>query len=138
MPETPKSEIRAAGPALGLSPTAGPPLPPLPEGVSTIMHDWMAERAPKWLAGLYFWPAYRLFGRCLASGCPVPSQLNILHPPGQLHRCENTPLNIGITLRGWLLAKGMDPGVLDAWCESRGLDPGAVVEPIQVDPASVA
>jgi hypothetical protein len=45
---------------------------------------------------------------------------------------------IGITLRGWLHNAGLDPGVLDAWCESRGLDPSAVVEPIQIDPASVA
>jgi hypothetical protein len=37
---------------------------------------------------------------------------------------------VGITVRGWLLSRGMDPGVLDAWCESRGIDPGAVLEPV--------
>lgn len=78
---------------------------------------------------------FRLFSRCWAQGC---GRLAVLHTPRRWNRCLDTQLDMGITLRGWLLAKGMDPAVLDAWCESRGLDPGAVVEPIQLDPASVA
>jgi hypothetical protein len=101
------------------------------------MREWMEQRHPRLLA-VVDWPRYRLFGHCWAQGCPVASRLNILHPPGQLRRCANTPMAIGITLRGWLHNAGLDPGVLDAWCESRGLDPSAVVEPIQIDPASVA
>jgi hypothetical protein len=98
------------------------------------VHDWMAERAPGWLAGAYFWLHLRLTGtRCYADGC---GRLLLLHTPRQLDRCYDTPLAIGITLRGWLLARGMDADVLDEWCWSRGLDPGAVVEPIP--PANVA
>jgi hypothetical protein len=133
MPRLADCEIGAAARPIDLSP-AGPPLPPLPEGVRTILHDWMAERAPGWLAGPYFWLHLRLTGtRCLASGC---GRLLLLHTPRQLRRCYDTPLGIGITLRGWLLAKGMEPAVLDAWCEAYGLDPGAVVQP--VSPANVA
>jgi hypothetical protein len=70
---------------------------------------------------------WRLFGRCWARGC---GRLVVLHTPRQLERCYDTPLAVGITVRGWLLSRGMDPGVLDAWCESRGIDPGAVLEPV--------
>jgi hypothetical protein len=79
------------------------------------------------LRGLWF----RVAGRCF-----VCDRLMALHTPRQLDRCENAPLDIGITLRGWLLAKGLDPAVLDAWCEAHGLDPGAVVQPVV--PANVA
>jgi hypothetical protein len=101
------------------------------------MHDWLERHAPA-LLPVIDWPGYRLFGHCWAQDCPVPSRLNVLHPPRQLRQCETTPMNIGITLRGWLLSRGLDPVVLDEWCRSRGLDPGAVVDPINVDPASVA
>jgi hypothetical protein len=100
------------------------------------VHDWMAERLPDWLAGPYFWLHNRLTGtRCYTQGC---GRLLLLHTPRQTRRCYDKPLAVSRTLRGWLLAKGMDRDVLDAWCEAHGLDPGAVVEPIQVDPASVA
>jgi hypothetical protein len=89
----------------------------------------MEARCP-WLLAVIDWPKYRLFGHCWAQDCPVATRLNVLHPPRQLRRCESTPMAIGITLRGWLYAKGMDPAVLDAWCEAYGLDPDAIVRPV--------
>jgi hypothetical protein len=103
--------------------------------VTTILREWMEQHYPALLA-VIDWPRYRLLGRCWAQDCPVATRLNVLHPPRQLRRCESTPMAIGLTLRGWLLAKGMDPAVLDAWCEAYGLDPGAVVQPVV--PANVA
>jgi hypothetical protein len=90
------------------------------------MREWIEARYP-WLLAVVDWPRYRLFGRCFAQGC---GRLVILHAPRQLRRCENTPMAIGITLRGWLLTKGMDPAMLDAWCEAYNLDPDAVVRPV--------
>jgi hypothetical protein len=105
--------------------------------VRTI-RQWMEDHHPK-LIGLWDWPRYRLFSRCWAQSCPVAGRLNVLHGPRQLRRCETTPMAVGITVRGWLLSRGLDPAVLDAWCQSRGIDPGAVLEPIpSFDPASVA
>jgi hypothetical protein len=100
------------------------------------MHEWIAERAPAWLREPWLWLHNRLTGtRCYAQGC---GRLLLLHTPRQTRRCNTTPLAIGITLRGWLLAKGMDPALLDEWCRAYGLDPGAVVEPLQSIPAHVA
>jgi hypothetical protein len=63
----------------------------------------------------------------------------VLHTPRRWNRCLDTPLALGITVRGWLLSRGLDPAVLDAWCASRGIDPNAVLEPIpSLDPVSVA
>ena len=109
-----------------------------PKGVKAIyrLHDWLEQHAPRWLFDAWCWPRYRLLGRCFAQGC---GRRVILHTPRQLDRCENTPLAFGITVRGWLLSRGLDPDVLDAWCEARGIDPGAVLEPVPTfDPASVA
>jgi len=52
----------------------------------------------------------------------------ILHTPRQLRRCEHTPLGVMLTVRGWLLGKGMDPELLDEWCQQMGLDPAAAVD----------
>jgi hypothetical protein len=100
------------------------------------MREWMEQRHPR-LLDAWLWLWLRLSGsRCWAQGC---GRLLVLHTPRQLDRCYDTPLAIGITVRGWLLSRGLDPGVLDAWCASRGIDPNAVLEPIpQFDPVSVA
>jgi hypothetical protein len=86
----------------------------------------MEARHPRLLT-LIDWPQYRLFGRCWAQGC---GRLVVLHGPRQLRRCENTPLAIGLTMRGWLRAKGLDPETIDAWCRANGIEPGAVVQPV--------
>jgi hypothetical protein len=68
---------------------------------------------------------FRLFGRCF-----VCDRLMALHTPRRLDRCESTPLPIGVTVRGWLHANGLDAGAIDAWCSTNGVDPGAVVQPV--------
>jgi hypothetical protein len=95
----------------------------------------MEANHPK-LMGVLDWPRYRLFGRCWAQGCGRRPM--ILHTPRQLRRCETTPMAIGITARGWLHAQGLDPAAIDAWCQTNGIDPGAIVQPVALDPASVA
>jgi hypothetical protein len=102
------------------------------------LNDWLERHALRWLFRAWCWPQYRLFGRCWAQGCgrrPV-----ILHTPRQLRRCESTPMAIGLTARGWLLAHGMDAAAVDAWCRSNGVDPAAIVRPVPpaTDPAHVA
>jgi hypothetical protein len=60
----------------------------------------------------------------------------ILHTPWQLRRCEHTPSGVVLTVRGWLLGKGMDPALLDEWCQQMGLDPAAPVQVLD-QPATV-
>jgi hypothetical protein len=78
------------------------------KGVRTL-REWMDEHLPWWLLGLIDWPRYRLFERCWAEECPVPSRRNILHRPAQLRRCEGTPMAIQLTERGWLYGEGIEP-----------------------------
>jgi hypothetical protein len=68
---------------------------------------------------------FRLFGRCFVCNRPMA-----LHTPRRLNRCHTTPLPLAITVRGWLLARGLDPPAVDAWCQANGVDPGAIVQPV--------
>jgi hypothetical protein len=52
------------------------------------------------------WIRYRLLGRCWAQGC---GRLMALHTPRQLRRCEQTPMAIELTDRGWLYGNGIEP-----------------------------
>jgi hypothetical protein len=110
----------------GIDAAAGP-APANRKEAPTIhrLHDWLEEHAPGWLFTAWCWPQYRLFGRCFAQGC---GRLVVLHTPRQLDRCETTPLGVMLTVQGWLLSRGMDPGVLAAWCEAYGIDPAAPVQ----------
>jgi hypothetical protein len=89
-------------------------------------------RARLFDAWLWLW--LRLTGsRCFAQGC---GRLLLLHTPHQWDRCCGTPLGINLTVRGWLLAEGLDAPAVDAWCRANGIAPDAIVEPIA--PANVA
>jgi hypothetical protein len=61
----------------------------------------------------------------------------VLHTPRQWNRCANTPLAITLTVKGWLLGKGMDPELLDEWCQQMGLDPAASVDVLHQPAVSV-
>ncbi len=98
------------------------------------MREWMEQHHPRLLA-VVDWPRFRLFGRCWAQGC---GRLAALHTPRRWDRCLDTPLAIGLTAHGWLRAQGLDDATIDAWCRANGIDPGAVIQPVPLDPASVA
>jgi hypothetical protein len=70
---------------------------------------------------------WHLTGRCVARGC---GRLMVLHTRRQRERCYDTPLDVALTARGWLLAHGLDAEVVDAWCQANGVDPDAIVEPV--------
>lgn len=77
------------------------------------VRTWMDAYLPWWMLGAIDWPKNRLFRRCWAMDCPIPSRRNVLHTPSQLHRCEGTPMAIGLTDDGWLYANGIDPAVTE-------------------------
>lgn len=54
----------------------------------------------------------------------------VLHTRHQLGRCEDTPLDVALTARGWLLASGLEPEAVDAWLLANRIEPDAVVQPV--------
>jgi hypothetical protein len=59
------------------------------------MRDWLEMHHPR-LIGLWDWPRYQLFSRCMVCGRPM-----VLHAPWALYICERTSLPIEITDKGW-------------------------------------
>jgi hypothetical protein len=51
------------------------------------------------LVGLWDWPRYRFFSRCMVCG-----RLMVRHSPWALYLCERTPLPIELTDKGRALA----------------------------------
>ena len=49
---------------------------------------------------------YRLLGRCWAQGC---GRRMLLHTLSQARRCEDTPIALTITKKGWAYAVGCQP-----------------------------
>jgi hypothetical protein len=72
------------------------------------LRDWLELRYPK-LVGLWDYPRYRLFSRCMACGGPM-----VLHSPWRLYICERTPLAIEIT------DKGRERVTACRWCSPDG------------------
>lgn len=68
------------------------------------MREWMAAHHPR-LLGLIDRPAYRLRGRCWASGCGRPM---ILHTPWRLYDCQRMPMAIVLDQERYAELVGVD------------------------------